>query len=100
MRGSKRVPRLQFQHIDVSRAVDVMIKLDQLAAERHTRGSGDEDDDLDFDASEEDAFAEYDVHGGDAEASPRYLTSGTQPDVVRGPRACHRWWPWASAGHV
>jgi len=60
MSGSKRVPRLQFQHIDVSRAVDVMIKLDQLSEERRTKGSG---SNLDFDASEEDAFAEYD--GGD-----------------------------------
>eukprot|EP00966_Prymnesium_polylepis_P172137 3980304-Prymnesium_polylepis.1 len=61
LKGMKRIPQLSFQHVDVGAAVDMMVKLEQLSAERRRaeagRGDGDDDEGLDFDAADEDAFA-------------------------------------------
>ena len=62
LRQMKRVPALNFQHVDVGKAVDVMVLLDQLSNERlgggGGGGGGDAGDDLDFEASEDDAFGD------------------------------------------
>ena len=70
LREMRRVPTLRFVHVDVGAAVDVMVTLDRLRAEREGRSattggdldlSGDGgDDDLDFDVSDEDAFDSVD----------------------------------------
>jgi len=61
LRQMKRVPALNFQHVDVGKAVDVMVLLDQLSNERlggGGGGGGGTGDDLDFEASEDDAFGD------------------------------------------
>ena len=60
LRQMKRVPALNFQHVDVGKAVDVMVLLDKLSNERlgGGGGGGGTGDDLDFEASEDDAFGD------------------------------------------
>ena len=62
LKGMKRIPQLSFTHVDVGAAVDMMVKLEQLSADRKRaeshRGEGGEDEDsLDFEADDDDAFA-------------------------------------------
>ena len=61
MREFKRLPELRFEHVDVGQAVEVMVLIDKLAAERRAGGgSGADDEGLDFEAGDDEAFAEYD----------------------------------------
>lgn len=66
MKEFKRLPEIKFEHVDVGQAVDVMVLIDKLAAERKDEaGAADE---LDFDVDDEEAFAEYDFfHGEEGE---------------------------------
>merc|ERR1712194_50643 len=57
MKEFKRLPEIKFEHVDVGQAVDVMILIDKLAAERKEEDSA--EDELDFDADDGEAFAEY-----------------------------------------
>ena len=57
----RQMARAQLQHVDVGKAVDVMVLLDQLSNERlggGGGGGGGTGDDLDFEASEDDAFGD------------------------------------------
>lgn len=67
MREFKRLPQLNFQHVDVGQAVDVMILIDKLAEERARRGGDEEEGGLDFDADDDEAFAEYEDDWDDDE---------------------------------
>ncbi|EOD41364.1 hypothetical protein EMIHUDRAFT_199701 [Emiliania huxleyi CCMP1516] len=79
LKEMRRVPRLSFVHVDVSKAVDVMVRLDRLAEERERQGGADLlDDGLDFGASDEDAFG---VGGGDEHG----LWAVAKNDVGRAP---------------
>ena len=61
MKQMKRVPQLRFDHVDVSKAVDVMVTLERLSAERKAKqGAQSEGDEIDFDLSDEEAFADDD----------------------------------------
>ena len=63
MKEFKRLPEIKFEHVDVGQAVDVMILIDKLAAERKEEDSA--EDELDFDADDDEAFAEYDPFDGE-----------------------------------
>lgn len=63
MKDFKRLPEIKFEHVDVGQAVDVMVLIDKLAAERKDEGSA--ADELDFDVDDEEAFAEYDFFDGE-----------------------------------
>jgi ribosome-binding factor A len=63
MKEFKRLPEIKFEHVDVGQAVDVMILIDKLAAGRKDEDSA--EDELDFDADDEEAFAEYDPFDGE-----------------------------------
>ena len=63
MKEFKRLPEIKFEHVDVGQAVDVMILIDKLAADRKEEESA--ADELDFDADDDEAFAEYDPFDGE-----------------------------------
>ena len=65
MKEFKRLPEIKFEHVDVGQAVDVMILIDKLAADRKDEDSA--ADELDFDADDDEAFAEYDPFDGEEE---------------------------------
>tara|TARA_B110001452_G_scaffold186651_1_gene157109 strand:+ start:486 stop:1121 length:636 start_codon:yes stop_codon:yes gene_type:complete len=67
MKEFKRLPHLSFQHVDVGQAVDVMVLIDKLAKERAERGGDEEEGGLDFDADDDEAFAEYEEDWDDEE---------------------------------
>ena len=65
MKAFKRLPEIKFEHVDVGQAVDVMILIYKLASERKDEDAA--EDELDFDASDDEAFAEYDAFDGEDE---------------------------------
>ena len=79
LRQMKRVPALNFQHVDVGKAVDVMVLLDQLSNERlggGGGGGGGTGDDLDFEASEDDAFGDGEAElTGAADEAVKFATT-------------------------
>ena len=90
LRQMKRVPALNFQHVDVGKAVDVMVLLDQLSNERlgGGGGGGGTGDDLDFEASEDDAFgdgeSEAELTGAADEAAARFATTASEDELFDG----------------
>ena len=83
LRQMKRVPALNFQHVDVGKAVDVMVLLDQLSNERlgGGGGGGGTGDDLDFEASEDDAFGDGE---GEAELTGTFATTASEDELFDG----------------
>ena len=81
LRQMKRVPALNFQHVDVGKAVDVMVLLDQLSNERLGGGGGGTGDDLDFEASEDDAFGDGE---GEAELTGAFATTASEDELFDG----------------
>jgi ribosome-binding factor A len=90
LRQMKRVPALNFQHVDVGKAVDVMVLLDQLSNERlgGGGGGGGTGDDLDFEASDDDAFGdgegEAELTGSADEAAVGLATTASEDELFDG----------------
>ena len=91
LRQMKRVPALNFQHVDVGKAVDVMVLLDQLSNERRGGGGGGgggTGDGLDFEASEDDAFGdgegEAELTGAADEAAFGFATTASEDELFDG----------------
>ena len=90
LRQMKRVPALNFQHVDVGKAVDVMVLLDQLSNERlggGGGGGGGTGDDLDFEASEDDAFGDGEGEAeltGAADEAAAFATTASEDELFDG----------------